>query len=348
MLTKYPRENVMQLTRRKLAFGTVAAMAAPAIVIPGRSAYAAEFDFKIGMSMPKDHMAVRILDKTADVMAQESNGRIHLQTYPSSQLGGDVDMVMEVHSGALDFQMAGGSMISNVVPIAGVFSVGFAFKNYDQVWKAVDGELGATVRQTLDQSGFYAHPVSMDNGFRQLTTTNRKVMNVGDVKGLKLRVPIGAVWTSLWASLGAAPTTIDLSELYTGLQTGIVEGSEGGVQQLETVKMYEVQKYLALTNHMWDGWWIIGNKAMWAKLPDDIKHVMSTNFEKAAKEQRAATEADAQKTQDLLHSQGLIVTEPDLDSFRDKLQSTSYYTDWRKKYGDDVWEALEQAVGKLA
>ncbi len=338
----------MQVTRRTLTFGTVAALAAPAIVIPGRAARAAQFDFKIGMSMPKDHMAVRILDKTAAIMAQESNDRIHLQTYPSSQLGGDVDMVMQVRSGALEFQMAGGSMISNSVPLAGIFSVGFAFKNYDQVWKAVDGELGATVRQTLDQSGLYAQPVSMDNGFRQLTTTNRKVMNVGDVSRLKLRVPIGPVWTSLWASLGASPTSIDLSELYTALQTGIVEGSEGGVQQLETIKMYEVQKYLAMTNHMWDGWWVIGNKAMWAALPDDIRHIMSTNFEKAAREQRAATEADAQKTQDLLHSQGMMVTEPDLDSFRDKLRSSSYYTDWRKKYGDKVWDLLEQAVGKLS
>ena len=221
----------MLVSRRKFTFGTMAALAAPAVIIPGRSAYAAEHSLKIGMSMPKDHMAVRILDKAADVMAQESNGRIHLQTFPSSQLGGDVDMVMEVHSGALDFQMAGGSMISNVVPVAGIFSVGFAFKNYDQVWKAVDGELGATVRQTLDQRGFYAHPVSMDNGFRQLTTSNRKVMNVGDVSRLKLRLPIGPVWTSLWASLGAAPTSMDLTELYTGLQTGIVEGCEGGVQQ---------------------------------------------------------------------------------------------------------------------
>jgi TRAP-type C4-dicarboxylate transport system substrate-binding protein len=85
-------EDVIRVTRRSLTLGTVAALAAPAIAIPGRAAHAAEFNFKIGMSMPKDHMAVRILDKTAAIMAQESNGRIHLQTYPSSQLGGDVDM----------------------------------------------------------------------------------------------------------------------------------------------------------------------------------------------------------------------------------------------------------------
>ncbi len=338
----------MQITRRKITFGTVAALAAPAILVPGRPAHAAEYNLKIGMSMPKSHIAVQILDKACAEMAKESNGRIHLQTYPSSQLGGDVDMVMEVHSGALDFQMAGGSMISNVVPVAGIFSVGFDFKNYDQVWKVVDGELGAIVRQTLDDNGFYCHPVSLDNGFRQLTTTKRKVMNVGDVKGLKLRLPIGPVWTSLWSNLGSAPTSIDLSELYTALQTGVVEGSEGGVQQIETFKLYEVQKNLALTNHMWDGWWIIGNKAMWAKLPDDIKQILSANFKKAAMEERAAILADARKTQDLLHAQGMAVTEPDLDSFRNKLMATSYYRDWRKKYGNKVWDALEGVVGKLS
>ena len=76
--------------------------------------------------------------------------------------------------------------------------------------------------------------------------------------------------------------------------------------------------------------------------------ILSRNFEKAAKEQRAITVADAQKTQDLLHSQGMTVTEPDLDSFRDKLKSTSYYNDWHKKYGDKLWAGLEQAVGKLS
>ena len=302
----------------------------------------------IGLVQPKDHIATQVLDKYAAKMGEESKGRIDLRTYPSGQLGGDLDMIMQVKSGALEFQLDSGTMLSNVVPPAGINAVGFAFKDSKQAWQAMDGPLGATIREALDAGGMHCFPTCFEQGFRQLTTSKRKVENVGDVKNLKLRLPIGPVWTSLWSNMGAAPTSIDITELYTALQTGVVEGSEGPLQQIETFKLYEVQKYLALTNHMWDGWWIIGNKAMWAKLPDDIRHIMSTNFEKAAMEQRAATVADAQKTQDLLHSQGMMVTEPDLDSFRDKLKSTSYYGDWRKKYGDKLWDALEQAVGKLS
>ncbi len=342
------RETVMQVTRRTLTLGTLAALSAPAIIIPGRSAHAAEFSFKLGLVQPKDHIAAQILDKAAAKMAKESNGRIQLQTYPSGQLGGDLDMIMEVHSGALDFQLESGTMLSNVIPVAGINAVGFAFKNSEQAWKAMDGPLGAVVRDALDKGGFYCFPTCFEQGFRQLTTSRRKVMNVGDVRNLKLRLPIGPVWTSLWANLGAAPTSVDISELYTSLQTGIVEGSEGPLQQIETFKLYEVQKYIAMTNHMWDNWWIIMNKAMWQKLPADIREIMARNFEEAAKEERAAILADNAHTSELLKSQGVTITEPDLDTFRDKLKASSYYKDASKKYGDKVWEALEQIVGKLA
>ena len=174
--------------------------------------------------MPKDHMAVRILDKTAAKMAQESNGRIQLQTYPSSQLGGDVDMIMQVHSGALDFQMESGSMISNVVPVAGIVSVGFAFKD---LRTGVEGDGRRTRRDRPRNPGrgrLLLPSRAMDNGFRQLTTSRRKVMSVArrepaqappaDRAGVDIAV--GEPW--------GGPASMDLAELYTGLQTGIVDG----------------------------------------------------------------------------------------------------------------------------
>ena len=342
------RENVMQVTRRTLTFGTVAALATPAIVIPGRSAHAAEFSFKLGLVQPKDHIATQILDEYAAKMAEELKGRIQLQTYPSGQLGGDLDMIMEVRSGALDFQMDSGSLLSNVVPVAGINAVGFAFKDPQQAWQAMDGPLGTIIREALETSGIHCFPTCFEQGFRQLTTSKRKVENVGDVRNLKLRLPIGPVWTSLWASLGAAPTSVDISEMYTALQTGVVDGAEGPLQQIETFKLYEVQKFVAMTNHMWDNWWIFTNKAMWDKLPADIQAIMAKNFEAAAQEERAAILADNQRTVDQLKSQGVTFTNPDLESFRNKLKSTSYYKDWAKKYGPKVWDALEQVVGKIS
>jgi tripartite ATP-independent transporter DctP family solute receptor len=341
------RENIMQVTRRTLTFGTVAALAAPAIIIPGRSAHAAEFTFKLGLVQPKDHIATQILDKYAAKMGEESKGRIDLRTYPSGQLGGDLDMIMQVKSGALEFQLDSGTMLSNVVPPAGINAVGFAFKDSKQAWQAMDGPLGATIREALDAGGMHCFPTCFEQGFRQLTTSKRKVENVGDVKNLKLRLPIGPVWTSLWSNMGAAPTSIDITELYTALQTGVVEGAEGPLQQIETFKLYEVQKFIAMTNHMWDNWWVFTNKAMWQKLPADLQEIMARNFEAAAQEERAAILADNQHTADLLKSQGVTFTDPDIASFRDKLKSTSYYKDWSAKYGPKVWGALEQVVGKL-
>jgi tripartite ATP-independent transporter DctP family solute receptor len=244
--------------------------------------------------------------------------------------------------------MTGGSMLSNIVLVAGINAVGFAFKNYDQVWAAMDGELGALVRQDLDKAGFFCHDKSFDNGFRELTTTRHQIKTVGDLKGLKVRVPIGPVWTSLWAALGAGPTSIDVSECYSALQTGIVDGQENALQEIESLKFYEVQKYCSLTNHMWDGWWIIGNKEMWNKLPDDIKAIISRNFTLTAMEERNSIQDDTKRTQDHLTSLGMTFNEPDRNSFREKLQTTTYYKDWRKKYGDKAWEALEHYVGALS
>jgi tripartite ATP-independent transporter DctP family solute receptor len=337
----------MQLTRRKFALGAAAGAVLPSVLIPRSPARAAEFTLNIGMSITQTHTAVQHLLECSKRMAAESNGRIDLRVFPSSQMGGEMDMMTQVHSGALQFQLVGGSMINNIVPVAGINAVGFVFKNYDEIWAAMDGELGARIRRDLAKGGFFCHDRQFDNGYRQLTTTRRQIKHVDDLKGLKVRLPVGPVWTSLWTALGASPTSIDLSEVYSALQTGVVDGQENSLEMIESNKIYEVQKYCALTSHMWDGWWIIGHPGTWNALPDDMKEILSRNLTKSAMEERVAIRANAQKTQDHLASLGLTFNEPDRDSFRQKLQGTSYYKDWRKKYGDEAWEILEHYVGKL-
>jgi tripartite ATP-independent transporter DctP family solute receptor len=294
----------MTLSRRKFALGAAAGAILPGIVIPRSPARAAEFTFNIGMSVAQSHTAVQHLLQCSQRMAEESGGRIDLQVFPSSQMGGEMDMMTQVHSGALQFQMVGGSMISNIVPVAGINTVGFAFKNYEEVWASMDGELGARIAQALAKAGFFAHDKQFDNGYRQLTTSRRQIKHVDDLKGLKVRVPVGPVWTSLWANLGAGPTSIDFSEVYSALQTGIVDGQENALQQIESNKLYEVQKYCALTAHMWDGWWIVGHLGTWNKLPDNIKEIISRNLTRSALDERAAIRASTQQTQEHLRSLG--------------------------------------------
>ena len=129
---------------------------------------------------------------------------------------------------------------------------------------------------------------------------------MGDVKGLRFVCPIGPVWSSLWASLGASPTSIDLSETYSALQTGIVEAQEGAWRRPRATRSMRCKNIRALTGHMWDGWWIIGHKESWNKLPDDIKDIVWRNLTQTAMEERAAMAADAQHTQERLAALGLI------------------------------------------
>lgn len=330
------------LTRRTFALATAAL---PLFSI--RRAVAADFVLKCGITTAPSHpLSVRLMEASKRINEQ-SNGLIDFQVYPASQMGGDVDMLSQTKAGALQFQCISGITAAVQAPGAAISGIGFAFENYEKVWSAMDGDLGASIRKDYEKAGFYAVPKMFDNGYRQLTTTSRQVKTVADVKGLKLRVPPANLWVSLWRAFGASPTTVDLSEVYSALQTKIVDGQENPLALIEANKIYEVQKFCTLTSHQWDGWWMLGHKGTWEKLPDQMKDVLSRNLDRAAMEERAdistATDALRQK----LASAGVTFIEPDRTSFRAALSASSYYKDWRAKFGDAAWDTLQRYTGAL-
>src|SRR5436189_6066561 len=145
-------------------------------------------------------------------------------------------------------------MLPTLVPAASINGIGFAFPDYDTVWKAMDGGLGAHVRGEIGKAGLVVMDKIWDNGFRQTTSSTRPINAPDDLKGFKIRVPVSPLWTSLFQSLGAAPAGINFSEVYTALQTHIVDGQENPLTLISLAKLFEVQKYASMTNHMWDGY----------------------------------------------------------------------------------------------
>src|SRR6202023_101996 len=121
-----------------------------------------------------------------------------------------------------------------------------------------------------------------DNGFRQITTSTKPIVTPADLQGMKIRVPVSALWTSLFKSLGASPTGINFAEVYSALQTKLVDGQENPLAIIYAAKLYEVQKYCSLTNHMWDGWWFLANKAAWDKVPATIQEIVAKRINEAA------------------------------------------------------------------
>jgi TRAP-type transport system periplasmic protein len=227
-------------------------------------------------------------------------------------------------------------------------SIGFAFPGYDQVWAAMDGGVGDLVRDAIGKAGVVPMRKVWDNGFRQITSSSsRQINSVEDLKGFKIRVPVTALLTSLFSGLGALPASISVSELYSSLQTHIVEGQENPLAQVATNKMYEVQKYCALSNHCWSGYWIIGNRRALSGLPPDLMEMVSTNFDTMAVKERADLVEMDRSLQADLTGKGMIFNKPDPVQFRAALVKAGFYAQWQKTYGAEAWAALEKYTGPL-
>jgi TRAP-type transport system periplasmic protein len=338
--------NSMNMTRRGL-LGTASAAALTAIL--GKPAQAAaEFDFKLGVNTPETHpLSIRLTEAAKEIGAR-SSGRLNITVFPNSQLGGDPEMLSQLRAGGIELLAAPSMTLSTLVPLSGLPSVGFAFQSYDQVWAAMDGAVGDVVRDAITKTGIVAIKKKWDNGFRQITSSSSRQLNsVDDLRGFKIRVPVTALLTSLFSGLGALPSSISYSELYSALQTHIVEGQENPLAQVSTGKLYEVQKYCALSNHCWSGYWVVGNRKALSSLPPDLLAIVNESFDAAALKERADLLEMDRSLQAELTGKGMVFNKPDPVQFRAALVKAGFYGQWQKIYGAEAWSALEKYTGPL-
>jgi tripartite ATP-independent transporter DctP family solute receptor len=211
----------------------------------------------------------------------------------------------------------------------------------------MDGGLGEYVRDAIEKSGLFAFEKMWDNGYRQITSGTHPINTPEDLKGFKIRVPVSPLWTSMFNAFGASPASINFSEVYAALQTKIVEGQENPLSLIEFNKFYEVQKYVSLTNHMWDGFWSLANGRAWASLPKDLQEIVARNIDEAAIEERQDIRKLNDSTRGQLTQQGMVFNETDPVKFRDTLRRAGFYAEWKEKYGPEAWAVFEKQVGAL-
>jgi tripartite ATP-independent transporter DctP family solute receptor len=340
----------MKLSRRHLIAAGATTLLGGAVAAPFVArADQAKFTYKYANNLPDTHpMNIRAREMAAAIK-QDTNGAFDLQIFPSSQLGSDTDTLSQIRSGGVEFFTLSGLILATLVPAASINGMGFAFPNYDTVWKAMDGDLGAYVRgQIAKTNQLVAMEKIWDNGFRQTTTSTKPIKTPDDFRGMKLRVPPSPLWTSMFKAFDAAPASINFNEVYSALQTKIVDGQENPLAIISTAKLYEVQKYCSLTNHMWDGFWFLANKNAWERLPADMRTIVAKRVNAAGVNERDdVAKLNANLQQDLA-GKGLVFNALDPVPFRDKLRSAGFYTEWKGKYGEEAWAILEKSVGKLA
>ena len=339
----------MSISRRKLLTG----MGAGAITLasPLNSAWAqskAEFSYKYANNLPLTHPLNIRAKEMVEAIQQETNGRVEIRIFPSSQLGSDTDTLSQVRSGGVEFFTLSGLILATLVPGASITGIGFAFGNYADVWKALDGDLGAHVRREITKANLVVMDNIWDNGFRQITSSTKPIQTANDLKGFKIRVPVSPLWTSMFKAFDSAPASINFNEVYSALQTKIVDGQENPLALIDTAKLNEVQKFCSLTNHMWDGFWFLANRRAWERLPENLRTIVAKNINAAALKERADIAAMNVTLQKGLTDKGMIFNPTTPESFRDRLRTGGFYSEWKGKLGDEAWSVLERYTGKIA
>jgi tripartite ATP-independent transporter DctP family solute receptor len=333
-----------QPSRRQFAAASAAAFASIAVLrSPAR---AAQFTYRYGSNLSLDHPLNVRMTEMWNAVRNETHGRLDVTVFPNSELGGDTAMLAQVRSGALQFLTIDGGILQAVVPVAAIQGVGFAFTDSAQAFRAMDGPLGAYVRSDIEAKGLVVFEKMWANGMRQITSSTKPIRSAADLAGFKIRTPPGRLWVDLFKSLGASPTPLNFSELYTALQAKIVDGEENPYAIIETSKLFEVQKYLSVTNHMWSAYWLLGNSDAWKALPVDVQAVVQRNTAAYALLQRRDVELRNATLADKLRREGMTLNVADTASFRAQLGD--FYRSWRDQFGTTAWGLLEQTSGKLA
>jgi tripartite ATP-independent transporter DctP family solute receptor len=333
----------------KVARRTVfsSALALPFVITAARQASAARYRYKFATGQSLTNPINIRIQQALDRIQNASNGKLHIRLFPNNELGSDTDQIGQVRSGAIQFLNVAASVLATVVPAASLVNVGFAFSDYDQVWKAVDGAVGQYINSQIQAAGIVPVTNLANNGFRQISTSTQQIRTPADLRGFKIRVPESPIFTSLFQALGAAPTSLNFNEVYTALQTHLVGGQENALTVIKTAKLYEVEKYCSLTNHIWDGFCLLANPAAFGNLPSDMQAVVRKELGGAVLAQRADEVQQDAALKPKLEQQGMTFIDVDKAAFKGVLAQSGFYGKWKAHFGSDAWSALESVTGPL-
>jgi tripartite ATP-independent transporter DctP family solute receptor len=258
-----------------------------------------------------------LFQKSADEYAKRANaklgGKAKVVTYGSSQLGGDAEMIQKLKLGTIDLAVPS-TVMSSQVDLFGVFEMPYIVKDRAHMGRIEKELFWAKLAPEAEKKGLKVLAV-WENGVRHVTNSKRPIRVPGDLAGIKLRVPEGKWRVKMFQAYGANPSPMKFSELFTALQTGVMDGQENPFTQIYSAKLQEVQKYLSLTGHVYTPAYLTAGKTKWESLPPDVRAIL----EETAKETQAYVYATAaQDDADLLgklKQAGMQVNEADKDAF---------------------------------
>lgn len=300
----------------------------------------AEISLRFGYEAPRSDSQHSAAKKFNDLLMKKTKGEIKLKLFPDSTLGNAQTMISSVRGGTIDLEMSGSPNFTGLEPKLNVIDIPFIFKDREHVYKVLDGEVGQNLLKDLEKQGLKGLAF-WDVGFRAFSNSKQTVTKPEHIKGLKVRTNQNPMYIEAFKLLGSTPVPMPLAELYTALETRAVDAQEHPIGIFWSSKLYEVQKYLSLTNHGYTPLIVVMNKAKF----DSLLPALQTAIIEAAKEagqfQRDLNVKNEQNIISKLRKQGVEViekinTEPFKTLIEEKVRKS-----FIEKHGDDLLKKVD-------
>jgi C4-dicarboxylate-binding protein DctP len=267
---------------RKLVLGTIAA------AMVATSSLAADYTLKFSHVVSPNTPKGKAADFFEKRLEELSGGRIDVQVYPSSQLYTDGAVVKALRLDSVQMAAPSFSKFGKIVPQLALFDLPFIFKDLDHLHRVQDGEVGRKLKGMVTAKGIVALDF-WDNGFKQFTSSSKALINPEDAEGQKFRIMSSKVLEEQFKAVGGNPQMMPFSEVYSGLQQGVIDAAENPISNIWTKKFHEVQKYMSISDHGYLGYLVVMSKKFWDSLPKDLqKNVVQAMHEATAKEREYA------------------------------------------------------------
>lgn len=267
----------LQRNRSGLKAGVLfaSAMLAAVIALPAQSqAEIREMRLRAGTSQSDQHPDYLGLKKLAEIVSEKSGGKMKISVAPGATLGTDVQMQANLQAGTQDIMTGSPVTMAGQIPEVSILDMPFVLRSTDEYDKVMDGPVGDRFNALMAEKGWIGLGFT-SNGFRQTTSKTKPITKWEDFQGLKIRAIQNPMYLELFETLGANPTPLPVSEIYTALETGTVDAQENPLPQIVFMRLFEVQKYLSLTNHSLNSVVMLIGKPSWDKLNDEEKKIIT-------------------------------------------------------------------------
>ncbi len=256
----------------------------------------------------QDYPTTQAAYKFAELVEQKTNGRIHIDVYHGGQLGDEKAVIEQLQFGAIDFTRVSISPLSEFEKSLNVLQLPYLYKDAAQMWRVLDGKIGEKFLSSMEKNNLIGLSW-FDAGARNFYDSKRPVTKLEDMKGLKIRVQESQLMMGMVAALGANATPMAYGEVYSGLQTGVIDGAENNWPSYDSVSHYEVAKYYVLDEHTRVPEMQLVAKSTWDKFSDEDKAIIKECALESAKLERELWAAKEKASEDKVRAAGCTITE---------------------------------------